>query len=143
MCITRAEQAETGAVQYSVQYSGNTGPTPIYTLRFLYGDEDSQAPATAMPLLQPDRRVKEPPTPVVASHPRAPSPAGRTARRAQGSRVPTLEQTPMKSDKNDFSIDSTAQSLLKTAFGIPVNIYAVICCGDICRPFWMDDLGQR
>lgn len=64
---------------------------------------------------QADRRVKGPPTPVLASHPSVPSPAGRTARRAQGSRVPALEQTLMKSDQNNFYVDSTAQSLLEVA----------------------------
>ena len=67
---------------------------------------------------QADRRVKGPPAPVLANHPTVPSPAGKTVRRAQGSRVPELEKSPMKSGKYNHSADSTAQSLLKPAIAL-------------------------
>ncbi len=95
-------------------------PTPAVsrapTVGVSVGEAPPQAARSALDAEhggQTDQRVKGRPTAVLATHPSVPSPVGKGAHRAQGSRVPVGARTTMKHDQNLKSAYLTAESLLK------------------------------
>ncbi len=64
---------------------------------------------------QADQRVKGPCGPALATHPSVPSPGGRTACRAQGSRVPVSNAITLEHGLSNLSKTPIPQSLLNPA----------------------------